>query len=49
MVDAYNHSHHRILGRRPIDVNKQNETEVWLHLYEKLEAGRKKKDCFPSG
>ena len=50
MVDAYNRSHHRTLGRRPIDVNKHNETRVWLHLYGKLKKPSvRKKATFQVG
>lgn len=38
LLRAYNHSHHRILGRRPVDVTESNEMAVWQHIY----GGRKK-------
>jgi len=43
LVSAYNQSHHRVLGGRPIDVTKENETRFWLHLY----GGKKVKKPHP--
>ena len=43
MVDSYNRSKHRILSRRPIDVTKDNETRVWLHLYGKVKKPKSQK------
>lgn len=40
LIDAYNRTKHRILGRAPIEVTNVNETEVWLHLYGKLKKPR---------
>lgn len=37
LLEAYNGSFHRILGRSPASVNRENEMEVWSHLY----GGRK--------
>ena len=33
VVDGYNNSYHRMIRRRPIDVNEENEADVWLDLY----------------
>lgn len=33
LVYSYNHSYHRSIKMRPIDVNKQNEDKVFLNLY----------------
>ena len=52
LVDSYNRSHHRILGRKPIEVTKANETRVWLHLYGskvKKPSGARKKAAFKVG
>ena len=38
LMDAYNRSKHRVLGRAPIEVTPTNEMQVWQHLY-----GKKKK------
>jgi hypothetical protein len=35
LVKSYNHSRHRSIGMRPIDVNKSNENIVWQTLYGK--------------
>jgi transposase InsO family protein len=35
LVKSYNHSRHRSIGTRPIDVNKNNENIVWQTLYGK--------------
>lgn len=50
LVEAYNRSHHRVLGRTPIEVNKDNETRVWLHLYGKVKKpNARKKTKFKVG
>ena len=33
IVKAYNHSYHRSIKRKPIEVNSQNSHEVWESLY----------------
>ena len=33
VVSAYNHSYHRSIKRRPVDVNQENQEEVWQTLY----------------
>ena len=35
LVKSYNHSRHRGIGMRPVDVNKSNENTVWQTLYGK--------------
>ena len=35
LVKSYNHSRHRSIGMRPVDVNKSNENIVWQTLYGK--------------
>lgn len=42
LLHAYNHSFHRILGRRPVDVTRENEMEVWQHIYGKKKKPKKK-------
>ena len=50
LVDAYNRSHHRTLGRRPIEVTKANETRIWQHLYGKLKKpSARKRAAFKVG
>ena len=43
LVNAYNNSVHRVLGRSPMDVNKDNEINVWLHQYRKLTKPNERK------
>ena len=33
IIKAYNHSYHRSIKRKPIEVNSQNSHEVWQSLY----------------
>ena len=33
LVKTYNHSRHRSIGMRPVDVNKKMENVVWHNLY----------------
>ena len=33
LVQGYNQSYHRILGRAPVDVTDENEVDVWIHQY----------------
>ena len=33
VVSAYNHSYHRSIKRRPVDVNQENQEDVWQTLY----------------
>lgn len=33
LLHAYNHSKHRMIGMRPVDVNSENENQVWIRLY----------------
>lgn len=42
LVKGYNHSKHRILGCRPVDVTKNNEVNIWNHLYGKLKKPSRK-------
>jgi hypothetical protein len=35
IVNGYNHSYHRSIKLRPVDVTKENEMEVWETLYGK--------------
>lgn len=35
LVDGYNHSEHRAIGMRPIDVTQENSNLVWMRLYHK--------------
>lgn len=43
LIDSYNHSEHRSLGRTPASINKNNETEVWIEQYGDLKKGLKPK------
>jgi hypothetical protein len=36
IVRSYNRSFHRSIGTEPINVNRNNESDVWLHLYKDL-------------
>ena len=36
IVDAINHSYHRSIKRRPVDVTRENESEVYQTLYGKV-------------
>ena len=33
VTDAYNHRYHRSIKMRPVDVTKENESQVWDTLY----------------
>ena len=33
LVKSYNHSRHRSIGMRPVDVNEDNKGTVWQNLY----------------
>lgn len=35
IVHSYNHSHHRTIGVRPVDVKKTNELKIWKKMYGK--------------
>jgi hypothetical protein len=35
LVKSYNHSRHRSIGMRPVDVNEDNESIVWQNFMEK--------------
>jgi hypothetical protein len=41
LVDAYNHSYHRSIKRRPVDVNLENEGDVWQTLYGDMRLSKK--------
>lgn len=36
LIDSYNNSYHRSIKTKPILVNKENETDVWINQYSKL-------------
>ena len=36
ILTSYNHSFHRSIGRKPVEVNKSNESKVWSVLYKDL-------------
>lgn len=48
-VDSYNHSFHRSIKMRPVDVSKENETSVWVNLYGDGGRVAKKKGTIESG
>jgi len=35
VLDSYNHSVHRTIGTRPVDVTKNNEEDIWFRIYGK--------------
>ena len=39
----YNNSYHTAIKMKPVDVAKQNESEVWNNLYGKVEASSRPK------
>lgn len=39
LIDGYNASYHKSIKMRPLDVNKENETDVFNNLYGKLRKG----------
>ena len=43
IVHSYNHSKHRIIARKPADVNQENAALVWEHLYGKDARNKKTK------
>ena len=49
LVNSYNQSIHRVLGRAPADVTKNNEVNVWLHQYGKIEKPKGKRSKFQIG
>ena len=50
MVSRYNSTYHRSIKRAPNDVNKRNESLVWITLYEKRLRGKYKlKEKFKIG
>ena len=49
LLRAYNHSHHRVLGRTPAEVNPNNEADVWYHLYAKKGTASGKRSKFKVG
>ena len=47
---AYNESYHRRIGMAPLDVNADNEEQVWNRLYKaRLRPRRVKKPSLRSG
>lgn len=41
LVNAYNNSYHRSIGMAPVDVNVDNQEQVWQRLYGDLSCGSK--------
>ena len=44
IVHSYNHRKHRTIGKRPVDVTKENAMETWHHLHGKRQVGKMPKD-----
>ena len=49
LLDAYNRSSHRILGRAPIEVTKDNEVNVWVDQYSSVKKPSRKRAKFQVG
>ncbi|KAF0143934.1 MAG: putative uncharacterized transposon-derived protein F54H12.3-like [Ignavibacteria bacterium] len=47
LIDSYNHSKHRTIGMRPVDVKKANVPEIWRRVYGKYLHGESEKTKFP--
>ena len=43
LVKAYNHSYHRSIQEKPVNVNESNETEIWYRLYDTKKDNKVKK------
>lgn len=43
LTDSYNHSYHRTIKMKPVDVTEKNETKVWLKQYANVEKNPKPK------
>ena len=41
LVEAYNHSHHRTIRMKPVEVRGENESEVWKRMYSSPERSVK--------
>ena len=33
LVNSYNHSHHRFIGKAPADVQKKDDNRLWVRLF----------------
>ena len=42
LTDAYNHSYHRSIGMRPVDVKKKDEPALFNRMFGEAIAGRKR-------
>lgn len=49
LLKSYNHTFHSSIKRAPVDVNSENEQDVWFALYEKMENLKKKPCVFQAG
>ncbi|GBN55101.1 hypothetical protein AVEN_25262-1 [Araneus ventricosus] len=49
LVYSYNHTYHSSLKRAPVEVNSENEQDVWLSLYGNMENVERKPCAFKDG
>ena len=47
LTDAYNHSYHRTIGMRPVDVKKKDEPALFDKMFGEARASRKRKPAPP--
>ena len=46
VTDAYNHRYHRSIKMRPVDVTKENESQVWDTLYKSSQKAKRAQFTF---
>ncbi|GBO22376.1 Putative uncharacterized transposon-derived protein F54H12.3 [Araneus ventricosus] len=49
LVYSYNHTYHSSIKRAPVEVNSENEQDVWLTLYGNMENVERKPCAFKEG
>ncbi|GBN71527.1 Putative uncharacterized transposon-derived protein F54H12.3 [Araneus ventricosus] len=49
LVYSYNHTYHSIIKRAPVEVNSENERDVWLTLYGNMENVERKPCALKEG
>ena len=49
VTDAYNHRYHRSIKMRPVDVTKENESQVWDTLYKSSKEAKRAQFTFNIG
>ena len=47
MTSSYNHTPHRSINKRPVNVNKSNQVEIWNNLYGSVGKSKIKKETPP--